>query len=97
MNLLIATNNPGKRLEIQALLALFPDLTLLTPAEIGLQLDVPEDGTTYQDNAALKAKAFAAHSGLFSLADDSGLEVDALQGQPGVHSARFSLILGLLM
>ena len=90
MNLLIATQNPGKRLEIQALLADIPDLRLLIPSEIGIQLDVEENGDTYLDNAAAKAKAFAGLSGLLSLADDSGLEVDVLQGQPGVHSARFS-------
>lgn len=90
MKLLIATNNPGKRLEIQALLADIPDLQLLIPSEIGFYLDVPEDGDTYLENATAKANAFASRSGLLSLADDSGLEVEALQGQPGVHSARFS-------
>lgn len=90
MNLLIATQNPGKRLEIQALLADIPDLRLLIPSEIGIHLDVAENGDTYLENAAAKAKAFADLSGLLSLADDSGLEVDVLQGQPGVHSARFS-------
>lgn len=90
MNLLIATNNPGKILEIRALLQDIPDLQLLIPSEMGIYLDVSEDGDTYLENAAAKAKAFAYRSGLLSLADDSGLEVDALQGQPGVHSARFS-------
>ncbi|MCU0484628.1 MAG: RdgB/HAM1 family non-canonical purine NTP pyrophosphatase [Anaerolineales bacterium] len=90
MNLLVATNNPGKRLEIQALLADIPGLRLLTPSEIGLQMDVQEDGGTYLANATLKAKAFASRSGLLALADDSGLEVEALHGDPGVHSARFS-------
>lgn len=90
MNLLLATNNSGKRLEIQALLSDIPGLKLLIPSEIGLQLDVPEDGDTYLANATIKAKAFASRSGLLSLADDSGLEVEALHGEPGVHSARFS-------
>lgn len=90
MDLLIATLNPGKRLEIQALLAEIPGLRLLLPSEIGIELEVREDGATYQENAAAKARAFATCSGLISLADDSGLEVQALQGQPGVHSARFS-------
>lgn len=90
MNLLVATQNPGKRAEIKALLADVPGLRLLIPAEIGLLLDVPEDGSTYQENAAIKARAFASRSGLLTLADDTGLEVDALHGQPGLHSARFS-------
>jgi XTP/dITP diphosphohydrolase len=86
--LLIATNNPGKVLEIKDLLAGL-DLTLLTPADLGLNLDVPENGLTYAENAARKAVAFAQASGLPSLADDSGLEVDALGGKPGLHSNRF--------
>lgn len=90
MDVLIATHNPGKRLEIQALLTEMPDLHLLLPSEVGIDLEVSEDGDTYQENAAAKARAFASRSGLLSLADDSGLEVEALQGQPGVHSARFS-------
>jgi XTP/dITP diphosphohydrolase len=86
--LLIATNNKGKILEIQDVLA---DLgfCLLTPADLGLILEVPEDGNTYAENAARKAAAFAAASGLPALADDSGLEVDALDGRPGLHSNRF--------
>jgi XTP/dITP diphosphohydrolase len=86
--LLIATNNPGKVLEIKDLLAGL-DLTLLTPADLGFNLDVPENGLTYAENAARKAVAFAQASGLPSLADDSGLEVDALGGKPGLHSNRF--------
>ena len=87
--LLIATNNRGKLVEIQALL---DDLAveLVTPGQLGLALDVEENGATYAENAALKAVAFAEVSGLPTLADDSGLEVDALDGQPGLHSARFS-------
>lgn len=87
--MLIATNNPGKMLEIQALLN-ESDLELLTPADLGLDLDVLEDGETYADNARRKALAFQETSGLFTLADDSGLEVDALNGAPGLYSARFS-------
>jgi len=86
--LLIATNNRGKVAEIQALLAGLK-VTLLTPAEIGLALEVAEEGQTYAENAAHKALAFAAAGGLLSLADDSGLEVDALDGRPGLHSNRF--------
>lgn len=87
--LLIATHNPGKRVEIQALLAGLP-FRLLIPAELKLEMEVTEDGVTYAENAALKARAFCAASGLLTLADDSGLEVAALDGLPGVHSARFS-------
>ncbi len=85
---LIATNNKGKVLEIRALLQ---DLKaeLVTPSEMGLQLRVAEDGITYADNASRKAIAFAEACGLISLADDSGLEVAALGGAPGLHSARY--------
>ena len=89
--LLLATNNHGKLIEIQALLeALNLKANLVTPDQIGLQLKVAEDGETYAENAAKKAVAFAQASGLPTLADDSGLEVDALDGQPGIHSARFA-------
>ena len=85
--LLLASNNQGKLIEIQALLG---DLgfELATPAKIGLDLKVAEDGSTYAENAALKGIAFANASGLLTLADDSGLEVDALNGAPGIYSAR---------
>lgn len=86
--LLIATNNRGKVAEIQALLSGLR-LELVTPEQIGLQLEVVEDGQTYAENASRKALAFAQASGLISLADDSGLEVDALNGRPGLHSNRF--------
>lgn len=86
--LLIASNNPGKLVEIQALLNDL-DLELLTPLQLGIHLEVEENGMTYAANAAAKAAAFASASGLVSLADDSGLEVDALSGEPGVHSHRF--------
>lgn len=87
-SLLIATNNQGKIKELHELL---DDLgiELVTPSQIGLNLDVPEDGVTYAENAAKKAVAFARASGLISLADDSGLEVDALDGAPGLYSARY--------
>ena len=87
--LLIATNNQGKVRELQEILS---DLhvELVTPTRIGLTLEVEEDGSTYEENAAKKALAFARASGLISLADDSGLEVDALDGAPGIYSARYS-------
>jgi XTP/dITP diphosphohydrolase len=86
--LLLATNNQGKLRELCAILADLP-IELVTPANIRLELDVPEDGSTYAENAAKKALAFARASGLASLADDSGLEVDALGGAPGLYSARY--------
>ncbi len=86
--LLIATNNKGKVKELQDLLK-DTGLEILTPADINLNLEVEEDGTTYAENAAKKAVAFAHASGLVSLADDSGLEVDALNGAPGIYSARY--------
>jgi XTP/dITP diphosphohydrolase len=87
-NLLIATNNQGKVAELRELLK-DTGIRLVTPADINLNLDVHEDGSTYAENAAKKATAFALASGLISLADDSGLEVDALSGAPGLYSARY--------
>jgi XTP/dITP diphosphohydrolase len=87
--LLIATNNQGKVDEIRALLEDIP-FELTTPQELGLKLVVTEDGPTYAENARKKALAFAAVSGMAALADDSGLEVDALAGGPGLYSARYS-------
>jgi XTP/dITP diphosphohydrolase len=87
--LLIASTNRGKLREIQAVLA---DLgvQLLLPDDIGLALDIAEVGHTYAENAAIKAQAYRQASGLLTLADDSGLEVDALGGEPGIFSARYS-------
>lgn len=87
--ILVATLNMGKLKEIQALLADLP-IELITPAELNLDVTVEESGNSYAENARLKAVAFAKASGLISLADDSGLEVDALGGLPGLHSARFA-------
>ncbi len=88
--LLIATGNPGKIVELQDLLKDLP-VKLITPAEVGLKdFDVVEDGTTYAENAEKKARAYCQASGLPVLADDSGLEVDALDGAPGLHSARYA-------
>jgi XTP/dITP diphosphohydrolase len=87
--LLLATNNRGKLGELRLLLAGIPfDLT--SPAELGLDLEVEESGRTYSANARLKACAFACASGLLTLADDSGLEVEALAGAPGVLSSRYA-------
>jgi XTP/dITP diphosphohydrolase len=87
-NLLIATNNIGKVDEIKALLRNL-DLSLITPSDLGISLEVSEDGQTYAENATKKALTFAQASGLIAIGDDSGLEVDALGGQPGLRSHRF--------
>lgn len=87
--LLIATSNKGKVKELRDLLK-DTGIQLVTPADINLYLEVDEDGATYAENATKKAIAFAHASGLVSLADDSGLEVEALDGAPGLHSARYS-------
>lgn len=86
--IVLATHNAGKRREWVELLAGLKVLVVL-PEEIGLSSEVKETGTTYLENAFLKAHALANASGLPALADDSGLEVDALGGAPGIHSARF--------
>jgi XTP/dITP diphosphohydrolase len=88
LRLLIATHNTGKRRELSDLLGDLP-IEWVTPEEIGLHLQIIEDGNTYEENAAKKAVAHAEASGLVSLADDSGLEVEALGGAPGLHSARY--------
>ena len=86
MPLLVATNNPGKLREFRSLLEPIP---LVAPGDIGLALEVEESGSSFAANAALKAHAFAQTAALIALADDSGLEVDALDGAPGVYSARY--------
>lgn len=88
MRLLLATSNPGKVREFQRLLARAP-VEVVTPAEAGITIDVEEDGETYSANAAKKALAYARAGGCLALADDSGIEVDALGGRPGVYSARY--------
>ncbi|MGC8826170.1 MAG: XTP/dITP diphosphatase [Anaerolineae bacterium] len=87
--LLIATNNAGKLREYTALLGDLP-VQLTTPQQEGIELEVEESGTTFAENALLKARAYCAASRLPTLADDSGLEVDALGGAPGVYSARYA-------
>ena len=88
MKLLIGSNNHHKILEFSQILADLPvEITFLEKE--GITLDPEETGQTFEDNARLKAKAFAEAGGLLTLADDSGLEVDALNGEPGVYSARY--------
>jgi non-canonical purine NTP pyrophosphatase (RdgB/HAM1 family) len=87
--LLVATQNPGKLREYENLLADLP-VTLLSLDDVGLgDMDVEETGDTFAANALLKARAYAEASGKLTLADDSGLCVDALGGAPGVFSKRF--------
>jgi XTP/dITP diphosphohydrolase len=89
--LLVGTNNPGKVQEYEELLTDLPETLEVTfPAREGLMLEVEESGETFEENARIKALAYAQASGLISLADDSGLEVDALGGAPGVRSARYA-------
>ncbi len=87
--LLIATTNPGKQREYRVLLREVP-AGIVFPDELGIALEVDEDGATFRENAAKKARALARASGLLSAADDSGLEVEALGGEPGVRSARYA-------
>ena len=87
--LLIATTNRGKLKEYRAMLDGLP-FELLSLEDAGITLDVEETGETFEENAILKAKTYAALAGMLTLADDSGLEVDALGGEPGVRSARYA-------
>jgi XTP/dITP diphosphohydrolase len=89
MRLLVATHNQGKVQEFKQLLAPL-GAAISVPDDLGIHLEIPEDGTTYAENARRKAEGYAAASGLLTLADDSGLEVDALGGAPGIHSARYA-------
>jgi XTP/dITP diphosphohydrolase len=88
LRLLIATHNRGKQKEYRELLCSLP-IELCIPSDLGLSLDVAENGSTYMENAVNKATTFQQASGLVTIADDSGLEVDALGGMPGVRSRRY--------
>src|SRR5260370_12652328 len=87
--LLLATTNRHKLEEYRAIFSDLP-FTLLSLYDVQLDIHVEETGTTFAENAALKARAYAQASGMIALADDSGLEIDALGGAPGVYSARFA-------
>ena len=87
--LIIATSNSGKIREIKDILVDIP-LEIKSLSDIGLDVDVEENGNTFEENAILKAKTIGEKTGLLTLADDSGLEVDALGGKPGVNSARYA-------
>jgi XTP/dITP diphosphohydrolase len=86
--LLVATTNPGKLREIQQLLSGVP-IRVLSLADLSPIEEPDETGTTFGENARLKAHHYAARSGLWTVAEDSGLVIDALDGEPGVKSARF--------
>jgi XTP/dITP diphosphohydrolase len=90
MRILIATMNEGKLREYQRLLTQVPGLELETMASLSMGVEVDEDRDTFAGNARKKATEIAAVAGVACLADDSGLEVDALGGRPGVHSARYA-------
>lgn len=87
--LIIATGNAHKVEEISAMLDI-PGFVVKSLADVGVELDVEETGETFRDNALIKAMAAVQMTGLPVLADDSGLEVDALDGRPGVRSSRFA-------
>lgn len=86
--LIFATGNEGKMKEIREILGR-PGLTILSQREAGIVSDAEENGTTFEANALIKARAVAAQTDALVLADDSGLEIDYLNGEPGVYSARY--------
>lgn len=88
MKFVLATHNPGKLKEMSAILWTL-GVEVVSPADLGLSVDVEETGETFAENAMLKAKAVCELAGLPAIADDSGLCVDALNGGPGVYSARY--------
>lgn len=87
--LILATNNPHKVAEIRAIMCDLP-IEIVDASILNHPLDPDETAETMEENALIKARAFHAASGLWALADDSGLEIDALDGEPGVFSARFA-------
>lgn len=89
---LLATSNAHKVQELRAMLG--HNVQVITPDSLGLQLDVDETGDSFAANATLKAEAYCAASAELCIADDSGLCVDALDGAPGIHSARFAAMAG---
>ena len=88
MKVVLASQNKHKLAEIQAILSRF-DMELVLQSELGVQIDVEETGTSFEENSMLKAKAVAEATGLPAIADDSGLCVDVLGGAPGIYSARY--------
>lgn len=88
MKMVLASKNPHKLVEIQKIVERF-DIQLVLESELGVDIEVEETGTTFEENSLLKAKAVMEATGLPALADDSGIAVDALNGAPGVYSARY--------
>ena len=88
MKFVLATNNPKKLKEMAEILSKL-GVEVVSPKELGIHIEVEETGTTFAENAMLKAKAICEAAGLPAIADDSGLCVDALNGGPGVYSARY--------
>jgi XTP/dITP diphosphohydrolase len=89
IDLLVATTNRGKLAEVMAILKQL-DVKLISLSDLKDPPIVIEDGASFEENAIKKARTFAEYSGFYTLADDSGLEVDALNGAPGIYSARYS-------
>ncbi|SVD04840.1 uncharacterized protein METZ01_LOCUS357694, partial [marine metagenome] len=87
--LLVATGNPNKAFELADLLNGVP-FEIVSLLDLGLPTEINEPADTFEGNAVIKAEAYARMSGMLTLADDSGLEIDALNGEPGVHSKRFA-------
>ena len=88
MKIIFATNNQDKMKEIHAIMADFP-AQIVSLKEAGIHADVDENGKTFEENAAIKAEAICKLTGYVTIADDSGLEIDALGGEPGIYSARY--------
>ncbi|MBQ4283469.1 MAG: RdgB/HAM1 family non-canonical purine NTP pyrophosphatase [Lachnospira sp.] len=88
MRIILASNNKGKIKEVRQILD-NPDLEIVTMEEAGVNIDIDENGTTFEENALIKARVVMEHTGCLTIADDSGLEVDAMNKEPGVYSARF--------
>ena len=86
--IVFATANEGKVKEIKEILKDFP-IEVLSMKEMGITANIEEDGTTFEENSLIKARAISKLTGLPALADDSGLEVDYLNGEPGIYSARY--------
>ena len=88
MRVVLASKNKHKLEEISKITALF-DMELVLQSELGVDIDVEENGTTFEENSFIKAEAVMKATGLPALADDSGIAVDALNGEPGIYSARY--------
>ena len=86
--IIFATGNKDKMREIREIMA-DCDVHIVSMKEAGIRVDIVEDGTTFEENAKIKARAVAAHTDAIVLADDSGLEIDWLGGEPGIYSARY--------